>query len=402
VSAGGPDQNGQASPRRQAARAIVSAAGELLGLGHAELARRLAGIAQDTDPGFARARMLMADALDATGAFEAALVARREAVALAPEEPAPRLALARALLRAGALAEGLALREAVQGMGALPPAVRLAPGEALTGRRVLVVADGEPGELLWAARWLPRLVAAGARLSLSASHRLRLLLARQAPFVELLAAPAASPDAGPDLAALAARFDAVLPLTSLPWLLGVTAPDPAPPPWLRPDAGRIAAWRARFLDGFAPRRPARLVGLVWRGERDGVALPLPALAPLGAFEALGLVLLQPGPAERRREAAVVLPGAIDGLSADDPPLDDLAAALSATDRVVAVESVAMHLAGAAGTPTLVPAPHAMPGWLLGEGQPVSAWYPSLGVRRQGQGEAWAAVMARIGQELAGG
>lgn len=399
------------SAGERAALTIAAAAREVLALGEVGLARRLATMALETDRRPANAHSVMAGVLEASAAFDAALDHWREAAVAAPASPGHRFNLALALLRAGAVAEGLALQEArydkenwssLAAKGSLDGLRHRIPrpGDALAGQRVLVLTEQGLGDCLWAARWLPALAATGARLTLATRPALRGLLAPLAPFEAVLGPPAAQPEAKMNLAALAGQFDAFVPIMSLPWLLGVTRMDAQGLPWLRPDPARVGAWRARFAAAAqaAGQEVRRLIGVVWQANPENSSgaersVPVEALAPLLALPGTSLVALQGGAG--RAEGLARLPGLLDGLPGGEEPLEDLAAAIAATDLLVSVDTMAMHLAGALGHPTRVPVAVAAPGFVLGPADEDCAWYPSLRLVRQRPGEAWSTTLVRL-------
>ena len=398
-----------AGPRRAAALAVGKAAHEVLALGDVPLAQRLATLALETDDGAANLHSVMAGVLEAQGRFGEALPHWRRAVGCAPASAGQRFNLALALLRAGELVEGLALHEArydkqswssLAAKGSLDGLLHRIPrpGDVLTGRRVLVLTEQGLGDSLWAARWLPALAASGARLTLATRPALRPLLEGLAAFEAVLGPPDEAPGAKVNLAALAGRFDAFVPMMSLPWLLGVTAPGAAGVPWLRPDAREAAAWRGRYAQWLPGRR--RIVGLVWQANpesQSGAArsVPTAALAPLAELDQVGFVALQGGPGHGKAS----LQWLVDGLRDGELPLPSLAAAIAATDLLLCVDTMAMHLAGAMGHPALVLGACSAPGFVLGPEEERCAWYPSLRLVRQRPSEPWTATVLRAREIL---
>jgi hypothetical protein len=78
---------------------------------------------------------------------------------------------------------------------------------------------------------------------------------------------------------------------------------------------------------------------------------------------------------------------------------DTAAVLALCDLVIAVDTAAVHLAGAMGRPVWVLVPFA-PDWrwtLSGETTP---WYPTARLFRQTALEDWDGVISRVGEALA--
>jgi hypothetical protein len=72
--------------------------------------------------------------------------------------------------------------------------------------------------------------------------------------------------------------------------------------------------------------------------------------------------------------------------------------MRALDRVVTVDSMTAHLAGALGVPvwTLL---HAEADWRWMEGRGDSPWYPTMRLFRQAAAGEWAPVVARVAAGL---
>ena len=139
------------------------------------------------------------------------------------------------------------------------------------------------------------------------------------------------------------------------------------------------------------------VGLVWAGQRltdpEPRSLALQALAPLAAVPKVHFFSLQKGP---------------DALQAAWPPrgmvLQDLqshlfdwsatAAALSALDLLICIDSGIAHLAGALGVPTWVLL-HYDAAWRW-----ESPWYSKMKLFRQSQPGNWNDPIATVARELA--
>jgi ADP-heptose:LPS heptosyltransferase len=397
-----------AASRRAAALAIGRAAHEVLTLGDIPLARHLATLALETSDAEANLHSVMAGVLEAEGRLAEALPCWRRAVACAPDSAGQRYNLALALMRAGEMEEGLRLQEArydkekwtsLAAAGSLDGLVHRIPhpGDVLAGKRILVFTEQGLGDCIWAARWLPRLAATGARLALACRAELRELLAPLAPFEEVLTPPPDAPKTKINLAALTGRFDAFLPLMSLPWLMGVARPGPEGVPWLQPDGAEVTAWRQRHEAALPGAR--LIVGLVWlanpeSGSGADRSLPVGALAPLRDLRGIGVVSLQGGEIAARRQLAEVLPQAVDALAARELSLLQLAAAIAATDVLITVDTMAMHLAGSMGHPAIVAVSHHVPGFVLGL-EEACGWYPSLALMRRRAEETWEALMRRV-------
>jgi hypothetical protein len=75
------------------------------------------------------------------------------------------------------------------------------------------------------------------------------------------------------------------------------------------------------------------------------------------------------------------------------------AVLECLERVVAVDTSVVHLAGAMGKAAWVMLPYAPDWrWLLDRAE--SPWYPTLRLFRQGQDRSWDAVIGDIVKEIA--
>jgi hypothetical protein len=245
-------------------------------------------------------------------------------------------------------------------------------GRPLAGRRVLVHCYHGLGDTLQFARFLPRLGAVAAEVSVWAQPALVPLLATVPGVTRLLplhdGAPEAARDADVEIMELAHVFR-VTPATL-----------PRGVPYLAPPAD---ARRARADDG-------RLhVGVVWScgdWNHEQRSIPFALLEPLFRLSGVVLHVLQRGPALGECPATL---GVHDGS-------DDVAAAagrVRALDLVLTVDTMMAHLAGALGVPvwTMLPEPA---DWRWMEGHDTSPWYPTMRLFRQPTPGDWPAVIAR--------
>ncbi len=402
-----------------AATILARAARELFAMGRADLAEAAARLAVASDPFSGEAHNAMAGVLDATGRFEEALHHWRQATALIADSPRQKVNLALALLGAEDWDSGLPLYEARLDTGdwstiAARPSLdalrlhRAAPDTALTGKRVLVVTEQGLGDAIWAARFLAPLAARCGELTLATNAALRPLLERVEGPARILAPPADQPDARINLNAPAAATDFVMPIMSLPWLLGARPAEATTSqmPYLTPDPVSVTAWRARFRRELPNAR--RIIGLIWRANPVGPAavsrsIPADALAPFADVAGAGFVILQGGPPEVRMEVAPVLPSVIDGLagSAAPPQLDEFAAAIAATDILISVDTMGAHLAGAMAHPgiVLLPTAPSFCGLFWGNSGNRSGWYPSLRLVRQTRYWDWSGAVEMVREML---
>ncbi len=372
----------------------------------------IADMAVAADPGFGNAHSVKAGIEDTLGAFSTALLHWQQAASLMPEAAQQQLNHALAVLVSGDWAAGLPLYESRLGLESWTSvALResliavagrtLRPGDRLAGQRLLVLAEQGAGDTIWALRFLPRLAATGAEVTLAVSAAMQQLL-RLCAAGRVLAPPADLAQARIDLRVAAREHDRFVPIMSLPWLLGIRPGTEAPDhvPYVTPQPEQVEAWRARYLAALPGVQ--RIVGVVWRANPAGSAarfrtIPVDALAPLGGVEGVGFVNLQGGAAQGREEIASVLPGTHDALAphGGNPPLDVFAAAVAATDVLLTCDTMAAHLAGAMGHPGLVLMPTApAPMFYWGQEGDSVVWYPSLRLLRQRRFDDWSEPVAR--------
>jgi tetratricopeptide (TPR) repeat protein len=349
-----------------------------------EAARQRAPDAPDVLAALSALWLRRADAAQAQALAERAL--ERE-----PQHPQARLALAHAQLAQGNFAQGWSNYEARQ-HGSTPvvrryqlPAWR---GESLSGKSVLVWGEQGLGDEIMFASCLPDLLASPARCTLDCSPRLRSLFARSFPQLRVA-------DNVTD------GIDCTMPIGSLPLLFRESADAfPEHQGYLRPDRGRVAAWREQLAalgDGLK-------IGLAWRGGllRTGQrqrSLELGELAQLFSIPNVRWVRLQHGDTAAElghvREAYGASIASWDEALAD---LDETAALIGALDLVITVCSTVVHLSGAIGRPTWVLTPSA-PAWryqLAGTRMP---WYPSVALYRQTVPGDWCDPVQRVEADL---
>jgi tetratricopeptide (TPR) repeat protein len=321
----------------------------------------------------AEALSLQATLFDRAGRWDKSLACLRAAHALSPADPQLRLNLAMSLLRRGEYREGFALYEArIDKPGWSGFATResraalrhlmLRPGQAVDGRNILVLAEQGLGDAIMFARYLGLLRAGGARVGVACNAVIRPFFERIAGIDAILSAPGHAPFAQINLAAL--RFDAWVPMLSLPAWSGRFEHVGAGIPYWRPDQRRVAAWQNRFAD--RRRRDTIRVGLVFQANPDGASfadksMTIDDLRPLLSLEAVDFVNLQHGPAGKALVEAA--PRIIDPFPAG-ASLDEYAAAIAATDLVISIDTMAAHCAGAMGHATWLAVPHS-PHWALG-------------------------------------
>jgi tetratricopeptide (TPR) repeat protein len=333
----------------------------------------------------------------------------RRALTLKPGNPEARLNLGLHLLRQGNFAEGWQHYEArwqCPGFGRPSPAIPqprwagCAPGDSLAGTTLLIYAEQGLGDTLQFVRYLPLLLAAGARVILEVHPLLLDLLLtwaepRQAS-LHVIAEDTPRP-----------HFDSHIPLLSLPLAFATTPATIPPPIRLTP----LPSSRNNHHGLRRGLRPGFRIGLCWAGnpkhalDRDR-SLPLALLAPLFSVLGITFVSLQRGPAARQIEAS--------GLPLETPELagfSSTAAVLDTLDLVISVDTAAAHLSATQGIPTWILLPYVIDWrWNLpaASGKPgSSAWYPAARLFRQPglapagspPGTAWQPVIRRVSSAL---
>jgi tetratricopeptide (TPR) repeat protein len=326
------------------------------------------------------------------GRFEEALALYEKARTCDPGHALARLNRAMLTLLNGDFTEGFAEYE-WRRKGGLPncPARSFAEpewqGEDLAGRTILIHAEQGLGDTLQFCRFVPEVEARGGRVVLEVQRPLVSLVAASFPTATVIAERSVLPP-----------FDCQLPMMSLPWRLGTTlATLPATTPYLAADPAKVALWRERLK-----AVPGLKVGLVWAGNpayaRDNQrSVPAELLLAQLPREGVSLFSLQkdkrPGD-----EAALTAHGGIVDLAPQLGDFSDTAAAVSALDLVITIDSAVAHLAGALHRPTWVLLSYALD-WRWLRERPDSPWYPSARLFRQSAPRDWPGVLATLSAAL---
>jgi hypothetical protein len=179
------------------------------------------------------------------------------------------------------------------------------------------------------------------------------------------------------------------PQDTLPWCLRLEADMLPATPYVQADAAAVERWRAR-----SGASSDFTVGLVWGSTQYHRSMPLSMLAPLARIPGVRLVSLQVGPA-----ATLPAPTGMRLLQVGRKLGDwaDTAAAVSALDLVVTVDTATAHLVGALGRTGVVMLP-TLADWFWHDG-PVTPWYPSLTLIRQQTAGDWRPVVAEAAERL---
>ncbi len=319
----------------------------------------------------------------------------RKAIELQPDFAEAHFALGQMLLTRGDFAEGwreydwrwklaeYAWMENVHGKFTQP---RWA-GEDIKGKTILIFAEQGLGDAIQYVRYVPKIVAKGAKV----------VLAVHAPLIPLF-----SQLKGVEVVALdqvpLPSFDVQCPLLTLPLLFNTDADSiPGEVPYLVADPAQAVRWRKR-IGGDGLR-----VGVVWAGnptqKGDRWRSPgLKAVMPVFSTPGVTFVALQMGPG-RNDLADNPLPANVLDLGPEIRDFADTAAIMDGLDLVITSCTAPLHLAGALGVKTwaMIPySPHLL--WQLERSD--SPWYPSLTLYRQdAPGVDWLGVATRLARDL---
>ncbi len=350
------------------------------------------------NPNYADAWANLGTTLHHSGSFDEGISALRRAIALAPHHANAHSGLGILLLMRGDLGEGWDEYEwrlrSTERKGPRFPEIPW-QGESLAGKHIYVQAEQGFGDSLQFARYLPLLAARAGSVTLRVHQQLVTLLHESLPGITVLG------DRG-DPAPY--QCDAVL--LSLPRLFKTRLETiPAQMPYLRAPAEAVQRWTKRLstMSGLK-------VGLVWAGNPEHVndhrrSLDLKLLAPLLAVPGTSFASLQVGPRSADLKKLPPSPNrgkaraaAIDDLSGAFSDFVESAAAVSALDLVITVDTSMAHLAGGLGKPVWVLLPWVTDWrWMLNRED--NPWYPTMRLFRQNRGEDWADVIARVEKEL---
>jgi len=344
----------------------------------------------EINPNYADGWANLGTTLHHSGSFEEGISALRRAIALAPHHANARSGLGILLLMRGDLAEGWEEYEwrlrSTERKGPKFPEIPW-QGENLAGKHIYVQAEQGFGDTLQFARYIPMLVARGAKVTLRVHQQLVRLIRESLPGVAVLG------DRG-DPAPY--QCDAVL--LSLPRQFRTRLETiPAEVPYLHAPAQDVRKWTSRL-----GKMKGLRIGIVWAGNPDHVndmrrSLDLSLFAPLFAVRGTSFASLQYGSRvadlkKLKRKTP------IEDLAADFEDFVDTAAAITALDLVITVDTSVAHVAGGLGKPVWVILPWVTDWrWLLNRED--NPWYPTMRLFRQKKGEDPAEVIARVEKEL---
>jgi tetratricopeptide (TPR) repeat protein/glycosyltransferase involved in cell wall biosynthesis len=319
-----------------------------------------------------------------------ALVLLDAATRIDPDEPETRHHRAMLLLREGRFSEGWRDYEFRSGISQAGNSYEQFAGqqrwagEALEGRTILLVPEQGLGDTIQFVRYVPLVAARCGRVVLGIQRPL-LALMRSLP------APVTLVAIGDPLPA----YDVHCPLMSLPLAFATTVDTiPSPANYLAPEVVALERWRQRV----GADQPGFRVGVVWAGNPRHLAdrrrsIPFAALAPLWRVDGVRWFSLQVG-ARTADLACERITDLSDGLS----DFAETAAAITALDLVITVDTSIAHLAGALGHPVWLLLPRIADWRWLREGD-TSRWYPSMRLFRQPDSRSWQPVIEAVATEL---
>jgi len=329
------------------------------------------------------------------GRLTAALASYRRATSLAPKLAKAWNNLGQTLVETGALSEAAdcyrrALVHAPNHVSArrslksttLPDWARAMTqwqGDAVPDARLVLHSNRGIGDAIEWLRFLPWVTARAGHLQITAQDELVDLLRLSG----IDAAVAPTPAEG----------DYVAPLSALRYLLfGDDAPPAVTFPYLKVPTDAVQRWQRDILgpEGFK-------IGLVWAGNAHHPAdrqrsMPFETLLPLFQVAGVRFFSLQVG------ASAAAPAGHCSALTEHLRSFADTAAAVSALDLVITVDTSVAHLAGALARPV----------WVLVHRNPDRRWlrpgvepplYPTATLFRQDTPNDWTGVIRHVSDAL---
>jgi tetratricopeptide (TPR) repeat protein len=264
-------------------------------------------------------------------------------------------------------------------------------GQPLCGARILLHAEQGLGDTIQFLRYVPMVVARGAKVILEVSPELRQLIEGAiGANVQIVTRGAHLPD-----------FQWHSPLMSLPRVFRTDLSSiPAPIPYLQSDP-QLTRDFAQHLASHSSGAGLR-VGLVWSGSprhtRDPQrSIPLAQLCALTEIPGTTFYAVQKGAAAKDILAMPIDMNLVD-LSGYLNDFADTAAALANLDLLITVDTAVAHLAGALGKPVWIFMTR-NPDWRWLLDREDSPWYPTARLFRQKVAGEWSSVIERVQSEL---
>ena len=255
-------------------------------------------------------------------------------------------------------------------------------GKDLDGKTILLCPEQGLGDAIQFVRYADLVKQKGGKVIVWCLPHLKRLF-EQASGIDLLIV---SPEEAPD-------FDVRAQLMSLPHLLGTTSASiPAKVPYLAPPPG--VEFTINETDNFK-------VGIVWSGNPNHSRNKWRSFALTSTIKLLDIpganfYSLQQEITEEERSLLEQMQ--ITDLSAYLRDFADTAAAISALDLVISVDTAVAHLAGALGKPVWILLCFT-PDWRWMLEREDSPWYPTARLWRQEKPGDWEGVFERVALAL---
>jgi tetratricopeptide (TPR) repeat protein/glycosyltransferase involved in cell wall biosynthesis len=255
-------------------------------------------------------------------------------------------------------------------------------GKDLQGKTILLCPEQGLGDAIQFIRYADLVKQKGGRVIVWCLPQLQRLFAQVAGIDGLIVNPEDAPD-----------FQVRAQLMSLPHLLGTTLETiPAKVPYLAPPP----SWEFTLS-----QTPNLKVGLVWSGNPKNSqnkvrSLPLNLLTKLLDIPGADFYSLQKEMTADDRALLEQMP--VTDLSSNLHDLADTAAAISALDLVISVDTSVAHLAGALGKPVWILLCF-VPDWRWMLQREDSPWYPTARLFRQSTAGDWEGVLEQASLAL---
>jgi tetratricopeptide (TPR) repeat protein len=264
-------------------------------------------------------------------------------------------------------------------------------GEALGGKRLLVVSEQGLGDIIQFIRYVPILSGRGAKVTAVVPASIIDIVRTVDPnttWIDDLTAPG--------------DYDLRSDLMSLPRFFRTSlATIPNEVPYLAADAMLAAEWADRIgPQGFR-------VGIAWQGSTgpkrdDERSLPLPLFAGLAGLPGMRLISIQ---GVNGLESLDGLPRGMRierlgaRIEANPRGIREIAAIMGSLDLVISSDTMTAHLAGALGRPTFVGLKRSAD-WRWLRDRDDTPWYPTMRLFRQGSAGDWGPVVAAMTESAA--
>lgn len=344
-------------------------------------------------PTNAKAHCDLAATLNDLGQLDQAMELYQTACRLSPSLPIARFGLSILQLTRGNFTDGWANYEARKTTRELhlPPRQPLAPawsGESLQDKHLLLYAEQGYGDILQFVRFVPQLLAAGARIDLDIPPELVPLLKESGWPVEFISRVEAAYES----------YDYECALMSIPQVCRLQVADlPVATAYLKANPRKQTYWQQKF----AGRRPR--IGLCWAGSAThkndhNRSIAADLFSNLCRTVDAEFVSLQKDAYESELEEFAANGVELQDWSKEFFNFGETAALISCLDLVITVDTVIAHLAAGLGqnTWTLIPF---VPDWRWLEYRFDSPWYPCMRLFRQPSLSDWETVIDQVGREL---